>query len=123
MSSTMITTTDGAAAIAAAPSPHHPVPERVEERAQPASRNPFPANATPARRRRSALGRTVDVVAALRQAAGGTPSAGSAAFRRSAMSTRLTRLSPDTSSSGTQRASSLEPPTSLRSSPPVTFPR
>jgi len=122
MSSTMITTTDGAAAIAAAPSPRLPSPAlmRLDE---PAVRNPGSAHAAPARRRRFDLGRNVDVVPALRQAAGGTPSAGSAAFRRSAMSTRLTRLSPGTSSSGTQRASSLEPPTSLRSSPPVTFPR
>lgn len=54
---------------------------------------------------------------------GGTPSAGSAAFSRSPMSSRLTRCRLDTSSSGTQRASSLEPPTSSRSSPPMTLAR
>ena len=52
--------------------------------------------------------------------AGGTPSAGSWAFSRSAMSSRLTRFSRGTSASGNHLASSLEPPTSLRSSPPVT---
>ena len=56
-------------------------------------------------------------------AAGGNPSAGSWAFSRSAMSRRLTRLSPATSSSGNHRASSLDPSTSLRSSPPVTVAR
>lgn len=56
-------------------------------------------------------------------ASGGTPSAGSASFRRSAMSSRLTRLSRGTSASGYHRASSLDPPTSFRSSPPSTVPR
>ena len=56
-------------------------------------------------------------------AAGGNPSAGSWAFSRSAMSRRLTRLSPATSSSGNHRASSLDPSTSLRRSPPVTVAR
>lgn len=55
--------------------------------------------------------------------AGGRPSAGSASFRRNAMSSRLTRLSCDTSSRGNQRASSLEPSTSLRSAPPTTLAR
>ena len=50
-------------------------------------------------------------------ASGGTPSSGSASFRRSAMSSRLTRLSRGTSASGNHRASSLDPPTSFRSSP------
>lgn len=54
---------------------------------------------------------------------GGTPSAGSAAFNRRAMSSRLTRLRCGTSSSANQRASSLDPSTSLRSSPPVTLAR
>ena len=56
-------------------------------------------------------------------AGGATPSAGSASFMRSAMSSRLTRFSRGTSASGNQRASSLEPPTSLRSSPPTTVAR
>lgn len=56
-------------------------------------------------------------------AAGGTPSAGSASFRRSAISSRLTRLRLGTSASGNHRASSLEPPTSLRSSPLMTVAR
>jgi len=56
-------------------------------------------------------------------AAGGTPSAGSAAFSRNAMSSRLTRFRLGTSASENHLASSLEPPTSLRSSPPVTVAR
>lgn len=56
-------------------------------------------------------------------AGGATPSAGSASFMRRAMSSRLTRFSRGTSESGNQRASSLEPPISLRSSPPSTVAR
>ena len=56
-------------------------------------------------------------------AGGATPSAGSASFIRSAMSSRLTRFRRGTSPSGNQRASSLEPSTSLRSSPPTTVAR
>lgn len=54
---------------------------------------------------------------------GGTPSAGSAAFSRKAISSRLTRFRRGTSSRSNQRASSLEPSTSLRSSPPTTLAR
>lgn len=61
--------------------------------------------------------------AATQDAAGGTPSAGISAFSRSAMSSRLTRFSRGTSASGNHRASSLEPPTSLRNSPPSTLAR
>jgi hypothetical protein len=62
-------------------------------------------------------------VAYAQDASGGTPSAGSAAFRRNAMSRRLTRFRFGTSAIGNHPASSLEPPTSLRSSPPSTVAR
>jgi hypothetical protein len=59
----------------------------------------------------------------VQDAAGGTPSAGSASFSRNATSSRLTRLRLGTSASGNHRASSLEPPISLRSSPLTTVAR
>ena len=84
-----------------------------------ASRAHRPTGSLRCRRRRACAGRRRSRRLDPHGASGGTPSAGSASFRRSAISSRLTRLSCGTSASGNHLASSLEPPTSLRSSPPT----